>query len=124
MQVVLVAVGANLLAQYASAPPESTTGAYGTTIEFERWCGLLQDSMGWRAPPGGGKHESGSALDLNYATNPYIATRSGQTYTGEATKKGTYSSVAADGSKASRSGRLAPRPRWSDPLRRERIVWR
>lgn len=53
-----------------------------TTDDFETWCGLHEAVIGWRS--GAGFHASGSAVDLNYSTTPYIVTRTGATLGGEA----------------------------------------
>jgi len=47
------------------------TGDPATTLRD--WSGIRQDHGCWH--PKGGKHSSGSACDINYDTNPYIATR-------------------------------------------------
>src|SRR5215212_4666878 len=58
-------------------------GAPGT---FQDWVGIREPH---HAAHQGGNHTLGNALDINYQTNPYIATRSartngGVTYGGEA----------------------------------------
>jgi hypothetical protein len=54
----------------------------GTDQDFGSWCGLNEPTIGWRSQQG--YHGSGSAVDLNYSTCPYIVTRTGSTLGGEA----------------------------------------
>ena len=49
-------------------------------IDFVAWCGITSVG-GFRTP--GGFHAKGVAVDLNYLTNGYMATRTGGTYGGE-----------------------------------------
>lgn len=58
----------------------------GTNEGFESWCGLREEAIGWRSHAG--FHGSGSAVDLNYSTMPYIVTRTGTTLGGEAASAG------------------------------------
>lgn len=71
-------VQAHLQGIFDALPPAQKinplTGAPATTLR--EWSGIKQSHGCWR--PRGGKHSSGSACDINYATNPYIATRSQQ----------------------------------------------
>ncbi|MGW6194642.1 hypothetical protein ACWF0M_00710 [Kribbella sp. NPDC055110] len=53
-----------------------------TYDDFETWCGLHEQAIGWRSHAG--HHGSGSAVDLNYTTTPYIVTRTGRRLGGEA----------------------------------------
>jgi len=53
----------------------------GAVEDFVTWGGIRQQHGGHRA---GGYHAAGIAIDINYDTNPYIATRTGSTYGGEA----------------------------------------
>src|SRR4051812_28014992 len=59
-----------------------TWQAQGGQGSFESWAGLTEPIVGFR--PGAGHHGSGSAVDLNVTQVPYIVTRTGQTYGGEA----------------------------------------
>lgn len=52
----------------------------GVAVSFEEWAGIREPHKGTHP---GGYHGQGIAIDMNYTTNPYIATRSGQTYGGE-----------------------------------------
>jgi hypothetical protein len=61
---------------------DPVTNKEGAT--FEQWCGLRQSTTGWRSMSG--FHGSGSAVDVNYNTNPYIATRTDVPKTGGGTK--------------------------------------
>ena len=79
MAAVLAAVEVSLVAQQMAA------GEFGMTLA--EWIGLDQPITGAR-PPGNGYHSSGSAIDVNYDTAPYIATRSGATFGGEAVAAG------------------------------------
>lgn len=54
----------------------------GSTDPLEVWCGVREPHIGWR--PGNHRHGSGSAIDINVSLNPYIVTRTGGTYGGEA----------------------------------------
>lgn len=53
----------------------------GSTDDFISWCGIRETHKGFHR---GGYHGQGIAIDLDYTTNPYIATRTGSTYGGEA----------------------------------------
>jgi hypothetical protein len=52
----------------------------GTNDSFEAWCQIHETHKGFHV---GGYHGQGIAIDINYTTNPYIATRTGQTFGGE-----------------------------------------
>lgn len=74
----------NEMKRRLDAVEEDLRSAYATSGEsvgFETWCGLRQRPGGFHA---GGYHGQGIAIDLNYDTNPYIATRTGSTFGGEA----------------------------------------
>ncbi len=58
--------------------------APGDDAELRDWAGVFS-MAGWRHRPGStSKHCSGSAVDVNYRNQPYIATRTGSVYGGEA----------------------------------------
>ena len=73
MQEILSRVEATLRDAFAQS------GDPGT---FEAWCGLREPTIGWR--PNAAFHSSGSAVDINVTTDPYIVTRTGSTLGGEA----------------------------------------
>lgn len=52
----------------------------GVAVSFEQWAGIREPHKGTHP---GGYHGQGIAIDMNYTTNPYIATRSGGTFGGE-----------------------------------------
>jgi hypothetical protein len=54
----------------------------GSSDPFETWCQINESHIGFRA--GQGYHGTGTAIDVNYTTNPYIVTRTGSTLGGEA----------------------------------------
>lgn len=54
----------------------------GDPRPFFEWCEIREDHKAWR--PHSGHHSSGSALDINYTTCPYIVTRTGAALGGEA----------------------------------------
>lgn len=56
--------------------------AEGDTGSLADWIGLDEPVRGARGA-GQGSHSTGNAVDVNYETAPYIATRSGGTYGGE-----------------------------------------
>lgn len=70
---VLAAVESRLLAEQQ---------AEGDTGSLAEWIGLDEPVRSVRGP-GQGNHSNGNAVDINYNTAPYIATRSGATYGGE-----------------------------------------
>jgi hypothetical protein len=76
MAAVLATVENDLQAQYDGLPPDEQ----GAT-SFTAWCGLHDEIIGWRH--NAGYHASGSAVDLNVTTCPYIATRTNGTPGGE-----------------------------------------
>lgn len=47
---------------------------------FKKWCGVA-DLVGWQFR--GGQHSRGSAIDIEPTFNPYVATKSGDTFGGE-----------------------------------------
>jgi hypothetical protein len=53
---------------------------------FRQWCAIKESHHSWR--PGASHHSAGAAIDVNYTTNPYIATRTNGTYGGEAAGAG------------------------------------
>jgi hypothetical protein len=72
--------------QNAEADLQQTWQNEGAPGSFEDWVGIREPH---HAAHQGGNHTRGNALDINYQTNPYIATRSarangGVTYGGEA----------------------------------------
>ncbi len=75
MKARLQAVQADLQATFDGLPVDQKvnpiTGDPATTLR--EWSGIRQPHGCWH--PRGGKHSSGSACDINYNTNPYIATR-------------------------------------------------
>ena len=72
---VLVAVEEDLRAMHATA--EDRFANDGGEVAFAAWCGLPADPGGWRKPKAG-LHGSGSAVDIEYTHDPYIATRTGR----------------------------------------------
>jgi hypothetical protein len=90
---VLAAVEQDLQNQYNAANP---VDANGNAISFTDWCGLTEAAIGWRTPPAG-FHGSGSAVDVNFSLNPYIATRTGATVGGEQPGTGTYTGTSVAG---------------------------
>jgi hypothetical protein len=75
---------AAIRATYDALPEEDrvdpATGLGGAS--FRQWCAIKEPHRAWR--PGRSHHSAGAAVDVNYTTNPYIATRSGDVYGGEA----------------------------------------
>lgn len=69
MRTRLQAVEANLQAQYDALP---TSTRPPTLAEYAGFTSI----RGWRPNSGGSYHASGSAVDVNYRNQPYIATRS------------------------------------------------
>lgn len=72
----LAAVEADLQAQYDALTPDEQGDSFIT------WCGLHEATGGWRHDAG--YHASGSAVDLNVTTCPYIPTRTNGVPGGEA----------------------------------------
>ncbi|HET9143112.1 hypothetical protein [Actinophytocola sp.] len=54
--------------------------AAGVESPFEQWAGIHEPHKGIYP---GGHHAAGIAVDLNYTTNPYVATRTVHTFGGE-----------------------------------------
>ncbi|MGX7672508.1 hypothetical protein [Plantactinospora sp. DSM 117369] len=73
MAQVLAAVEDDLWRTWKASPDEG---------DFHTWAGLVEPSIGTR--PGDGRHATGAAVDLNVTECPYIVTRTGETYGGEA----------------------------------------
>jgi len=55
-----------------------------TTADLRHWVGIRERHRGYKAGVSQGYHKTGSAMDLNYHTNPWMAVRSGGTTGGEA----------------------------------------
>lgn len=69
-------VEADLQAQYDALGPDSAerTHAGGDPMSFREWAGV-RSARAWRSGSSTSKHASGSAIDVNYDLQPYIATR-------------------------------------------------
>lgn len=79
---------AAIVAVYEALPEDEridpATGLGRAT--FGHWCAIREPHHSWR--PGRSHHSAGAAIDVNYTTNPYIATRTGAVYGGEAAGSG------------------------------------
>src|SRR5229473_290337 len=72
----LVAVEEDLTRVFDADPTPVNPITGDVATDFFDWCGILEPHGGFRE--NGGLHGSGSAIDINTSTNPYIATRTVQ----------------------------------------------
>ena len=73
----------HLQEQFDALPPEQKVDAQGRPFAtLADWLGIRFQHIGWR--PNAGPHTGGFAIDVDAETNPYIATRTGDRFGGEA----------------------------------------
>ncbi len=69
------------------APPASRSRLrLRPAVAFDTWRGMNEPHIGFRADRG--SHGTGTAIDINDTTNPYIVTRTGNTLGEEAAASG------------------------------------
>jgi hypothetical protein len=81
----LILVEQQLQSVFASDPGPINSLTGEPTSDFFSWCGIREPHGGFRENQG--FHATGAAIDINYHTNPYIVTQSGENLGGEAALK-------------------------------------
>ena len=81
-------MGKDIDARGATVHPAKGAPLTKTRSDLKHWAGIRERHRGFKPGQAQGYHKTGSAMDLNYHGNPWMAVRSGDALGGEATQSG------------------------------------